>query len=238
LSTAILLAGGMGTRMGDLARETPKTMLDVGGRSLLARHIDRLAAVGITDIVVATGHLGGRVEQLLDEEVSDAIGLRYSREESPLGTGGALRLAASRGLDPDETVVIVNGDLISEHDLSAHLDAARGSDWCIHVRMVDDARAFGVVDVRPDQTIEAFREKPDDIGPRLVNAGTYVTRGALLHALPDTVPLSLEYTVFPQAVAEGLVVTAFRDDARFEDVGSPEALARARAIAAVEATHG
>ncbi|GAA3548038.1 hypothetical protein AFL01nite_26680 [Aeromicrobium flavum] len=225
----IVLAGGLGTRLRPAVGDLPKPLVDVGGEPLVAHQIRRLVAAGVPDIVLAVGFGADRVERELGDGSRWGARLTYSRETEPLGTGGALALAARSGVGRSDTVVVVNGDLLSRHDLVAHVDAFErsGADLSLHVREVEDARAYGVVSVDAADRVTGFHEKPIDPAPGLVNAGTYVVRGSVLLALPGTVPLSLEVDVFPGLAADA-DVRAHRDDAPFLDVGTPAALEQAR----------
>ncbi|HPU13174.1 MAG TPA: nucleotidyltransferase family protein [Aeromicrobium sp.] len=224
---AIVLAGGLGTRLRAATGDLPKPLVKVAGRPLVAHQIGRLAGAGITDIVIATGYGADQVEAELGTGATWGAALRFSKEDSPRGTAGALALAAKGRVSADDTVVVVNGDLLSRHDLAGQLAAfeSAGADASIHVREVADPRAYGVVLVGGSR-VTGFLEKPENPPSNLVNAGTYVFRGRVLLDLPDTIGLSIERDVFPQLAQYGEVI-AYRDDAPFLDVGTPEALAAA-----------
>lgn len=224
----IVLAGGLGTRLRAASGDLPKPLVEVGGEPLVAHQIRRLVAAGVPDVTVAVGYGADQVVQLLGAGEAWGARLSYSREDEPLGTGGALALAARGAVAPGDTVVVVNGDLLSRHDLAAQVRVFEesGAAVLLHVREVSDARAYGVVSVDGDR-ITGFHEKPAEAAPGLVNAGTYVMRGEVLLGLPDTVPLSVEVDVFPRLVTSA-DVRAHRDDAEFLDVGTPEALEQAR----------
>ncbi len=224
----IVLAGGLGTRLRAASGDLPKPLVEVGGEPLVAHQIRRLVAAGVPDVTVAVGYGADQVVQLLGAGEAWGARLSYSREDEPLGTGGALALAARGAVAPGDTVVVVNGDLLSRHDLAAQVRVFEesGAAVLLHVREVSDARAYGVVSVDGDR-VTGFHEKPAEAAPGLVNAGTYVMRGEVLLGLPDTVPLSVEVDVFPRLVTSA-DVRAHRDDAEFLDVGTPEALEQAR----------
>lgn len=224
----IVLAGGLGTRLRAASGDLPKPLVEVGGEPLVAHQIRRLVAAGVPDVTVAVGYGADQVVQLLGAGEAWGARLSYSREDEPLGTGGALALAARGAVAPGDTVVVVNGDLLSRHDLAAQVRVFEesGAAVLLHVREVSDARAYGVVSVDGDR-VTGFHEKPAEAAPGLMNAGTYVMRGEVLLGLPDTVPLSVEVDVFPRLVTSA-DVRAHRDDAEFLDVGTPEALEQAR----------
>lgn len=235
--TAIIIAGGYGTRMLPFSRHTPKHLLPVGAEPLIVHQLRRLADAGVDQVVIASGHLGDRLALAVGDGRRWGLGfdrLSQHREDAPLGTGGALA-AAFRSVDDgdDDPVVVVNGDLISGHDLSAHLRAAAGSDLCLHVREVADRRAFGSVTVDERATVTRFEEKAPDPGPTagLVNAGTYVLSPAALRELPGRQPLSLEREVFSAMIRAGARVRAYREQSYFRDVGSPGDLVEASADA-------
>lgn len=228
---AVILAGGLGSRMGDLTRDTPKSVLLVAGEPLIAHQLRRLVAAGVTDIRLATGHLGDVVEAALGDGAAWGARLSYSREPEPRGTGGALALAG-RDVADDDVVLVLNGDLLTDHDLTAQVThfEETGADVSIHVREVEDPRRFGVVLTDGDR-VTGFLEKPEDPPSNLVNAGTYVFRGSVLTSLPGRFPMSVEFDVFPQLITEGRRVVAYRETAYFKDVGRPEDLASAEADA-------
>ncbi len=193
----------------------------------MVHQIRRLAAAAIPEIIVATGYGAEQVAEQLGDGSAWGANLKFSVETEPLGTGGAIALAAKSGVQAEDFVVVVNGDLLSKHNLAAQIESFErsGADASIHVREVEDPRAYGVVLTEGDR-ITGFVEKPENPPANLVNAGTYVFRGAVLLDLPATVGLSVERDVFGQLAQSGEVI-AYRDDAPFLDVGTPEALAAA-----------
>ena len=226
--TAIVLAGGLGTRMGSLAASRPKHLLEVAGEPFIVHQLRWLASHGITDVVLATSHLAEQFEPTLGDGSHWGVRLRYSTEPVPAGTAGGLRLAASMLESLPDRVVVVNGDLLTLHDLTRQLAMAqdgRNPDGVLHVRAVPDARAFGCVVADGTGLVSAFVEKSPEPPSLEVNAGTYVlTRSVVETLLPGTV--SLEREVLPSLVALGHVL-AYREDALWEDVGTPAALVRA-----------
>ena len=197
---AILLAGGRGTRMGSLTNDTPKPLLLLGGTPLIERGIEKVVRAGVNEVVISTGYLAEQFEAVLGDGSKWGIRIQYSVEDSPLGTGGAMSLAAHRFLDQDENVVVMNADLISDHDVLAHIKhhVINEADATIHVRQVDDPRRFGVVEFDAHSRVSAFIEKPDFVMPSWINAGTYVVRSKVLWSLPEAVQLSWERDVMPE----------------------------------------
>lgn len=228
---AIILAGGLGSRLRPLTRTTPKPLLPVGGVSLVTQLLHRAAVAGVTRVVLATSYRADAFAALRGDHQPDGIEIRFTTEESPLGTGGALRLAVD-ALDgsADDVVLVLNGDLLSGHDISAQLarlaDPGSCADLCLHGREVADARPYGCIVADGDDRVTAFLEKPENPPTRLVNAGTYAVRRHVLAAIPAGRVLSFEREVLPDLVARGRVVV-HREEAYFCDVGAPDALVQA-----------
>lgn len=222
---AVLLAGGRGTRMGTLSDECPKPLVKVNGRHLIERPLQRLADIGCHQVIVATGYLGDQFEDALGDGSQFGVQLEYSHESEPRGTGGGIALAAIGRVMAHEDVIVMNADLLSEHDLEAQIDEHRRSsaDVTLHVRQVDDPRKYGLVRCDESGRVTSFEEKPDLIEKGAwINAGTYVVRGSVLLDLPKTYPLSWEREVMPRLVTAGVAVQAHRSQAYFRDVGTPE----------------
>jgi len=163
----------------------------------------------------------------------ERFGLRltYVQEAEPLGTGGAIRNVAS-GLrdDPGGAVVVLNGDVLSGHDLQAQLDDfetprdGRRVDVSLHLVEVPDARAFGCVPTDATGRVTAFVEKSDNPVTNQVNAGCYVFRRDVIDRIPPGRVVSVERETFPGLVADDAVVVGYVENAYWRDVGSPAAL--------------
>lgn len=219
-----MLAGGLGSRMRPLTDNCPKPLLPLGAEPLVAYQLRRLAAVGVGQVVLATGYLAPEFERVLGDGQRWGVRLGYSVERQPLGTGGALRAAGEHLPDADR-VVVVNGDLLSSHDLTAQLRSAPGADVCLHVRAVPDVAPYGQVTCDAKGRVTAFGEKTGR-GPGLANAGTNIVAGAVLRALREG-RSSWERDLLPALIAGDTDVVAWEGDGYFRDVGSCEAYRRA-----------
>lgn len=212
--------------MHPLTADCPKPLLPVGRASLVEHQIARLVVAGAGRIVLSTGYRHEDFAELVRDQRSRGVDLRTVVEEDPLGTGGGLR-EALRSLTGATAVIVLNGDLLTGHDLGAqveHLLAAPAEVLgVIHVREVPDARTYGSVLLDEDRRITAFVEKSSRPPSRTVNAGTYVVRPDLLQLIPPSGPVSLEGEVFPRAADAGALL-AHPEEAYFLDVGSPAAL--------------
>lgn len=221
---AIVLVGGLGTRLRGVVDDVPKPLAPVAGRPFLAWVLDALSAGGVRRVILAAGHMA--------DVVQDTIGTRWRDmdvaivvEPEPLGTGGAVRFAA-RALRGDAAHV-VNGDTFLHYDPRA-LEAAthaQGASMGIALAHVPDVARYGAVEVR-DGRVVAFHEKGGQ-GPGRINAGCYYLGADALAALPDKTVLSLEREVLPVLAARG-AIAAFDDTRDFIDIGVPEDFARAQ----------
>lgn len=214
--------------MGALSAGRPKHLLEVAGEPFIVHQLRWLASHGVVDVVVATSHLAEQFEPVLGDGSRWGVRLRYSTEPRPAGTAGGVRSAAAVLGPLPERVVVVNGDLLTSHDLTRQrrLGAvAPDADAVLHIREVRDARPFGCVLADQGGRVSAFLEKTATPPSSEVNAGTYVLSRCVVEAIPDGI-VSLERDVLPRLVAQGRVV-AYRENALWEDVGTPEALVRA-----------
>lgn len=216
----IVLAGGAGSRMRPLTDDCPKPLLPIGPEPLIGYQLRRLAAAGVRDVVISTGYLAGHFDAVLGDGARWGLRLRHCVEDEPLGTGGALRASIEHLPDADR-VVVLNGDLLSSHDLSGQLAADRSAQVCLHVRRVPDVAPYGQVTCDDDGRVRGFAEK-SGTGPGLANAGTYVVDADLLRSLPVG-RSSWERDVLPTLIADGVTVLAWSGDGYFRDVGSPTA---------------
>ncbi|MET0740859.1 MAG: NDP-sugar synthase [Candidatus Nanopelagicales bacterium] len=223
---AILLVGGMGTRLRPLTVNTPKPMLPVAGVPFIAHQLAQARAAGVTHVVLATSYRAEVFEAWLGH--GDRLGLEvdYVTEEEPLGTGGAIRNASS-GLraDADEPVLIFNGDVLSGHDIGAQLrlHAEHGADVTLYLTEVADARAFGCVPLDDHGRVTAFLEKMPEPVTNRINAGCYVFRRSVIDRIPEGKVVSVERETFPGLLADGAPVMGYVDTAYWLDLGTPEA---------------
>ena len=228
---AVILAGGFGSRMRPLTDDRPKPLLPLAGTVILARITRRLAEQGVRQAVLATGHLAEAFTPAVLHELDLGLDVVLAVEAEPLGTGGAL-LNALDVLGQEEAVAVVNGDSLTDHDLAAQVErhGRSGGAVTVHVRHVDDARPFGLVEVDDEGRVLQFREKPRELRGGLVNAGTYVVEPTALEDRPRGVVLSLEREVFP-ALATRSALHAYREDCYVADLGTPSSyLAASRRI--------
>jgi mannose-1-phosphate guanylyltransferase len=228
---AVVLVGGSGTRLRPLTLRTPKPMLPLVDRPLLAYLFDQLADAGVTRAILACGYLPDALVEHFGDGGATASGLalEYVVESEPLGTAGAARLAAAGRVT--ETFLLMNGDILSEHDLRAlvELHRARAASATIALVQVDDPSRYGVVECDRDGIVLRFVEKPSpgESTSNLVNAGAYVLEPSVLDSIPQGRAVSIEREIFPALVGHGLA--ALRLDGYWSDVGTPESYLAAHA---------
>jgi mannose-1-phosphate guanylyltransferase len=231
---AVIVAGGFGTRLRPLTERRPKHLLNVGGVPFLEHQISRLADAGVGHVVLATSYRAELFAPVLGDGSRWGVRLDYVQEEEPLGTAGAIRnVVPVLGDDPDGAVVILNGDILSGHDLPGQLKdfetprAGQQVDVSLHLVQVEDARPFGCVPTDPDGRVTGFMEKSEHPVTNQINAGCYVFRRRVIEEIPPGRVVSVERETFPQLVEEGRVVVGFVDTAYWRDVGTPAALVAA-----------
>lgn len=227
-STAIVLAGGLGTRLRSVVSDVPKPLAPIHGRPFLAYLLDYLGGHGIRRVTLAVGYRGGQVEEGFGES-HGPLALTYSYEDEPLGTGGAVRQALNV-VNADEPAWVINGDTFFACDLGAcaktHRDAT--ADVTLALKRVAVADRYGLVEVGDSGLVDRFREKRPGAGG-LINAGVYLLEpGALLRFDLPAPAFSLERD-FLEAHLLDLRVAASVQDGYFVDIGIPEDYARAQA---------
>lgn len=225
--TALVLAGGLGTRLKSRVPDRPKVLAEVLGRPFLARLLDQLASAGLRRVVVCTGYAADAVEAAIGP-AHLGLSVAFSREPGPLGTGGALRLALP--LIDSEVVLAVNGDSYVDADLKAFADffARTNAPAALLLTEVKDASRFGRVTLGEDGGILGFEEKCEGSGPGLINAGVYLLRRETIGLIPAGKAFSLERELFPKLSGRGLV--GFKGGRRFIDIGTPESYDEASAF--------
>jgi D-glycero-alpha-D-manno-heptose 1-phosphate guanylyltransferase len=232
---AIVLAGGLGTRLRSAVPDLPKPMAPIDGRPFLAHQLDHWIDQGIAHFVLAVGYQHEAISGWFGERYRDAT-IGYAVEASPLGTGGALLAAAHRlpQAHRGAPLLVLNGDTYFDVDLAAlaGFAAARDADWCLALFRADEPGRYMGLAVAPDGRIGALRHDDQSRG-RLANGGVYLVRpGALARpaGAPASGPVSLEAELFPAWLAEGRRFHGMACDGAFIDIGVPADYLRAAAV--------
>ena len=226
---AVILVGGEGTRLRPLTLTAPKQMLPIMGASMLERVMAQLATHGVDEAVLSLGYLPDRFLEAYPDGECAGVALRYAVEPEPLDTAGAVRFAAEE-LGIDGTFLVVNGDVLTDLDVTALVafHRQRGAEGTVALTPVDDPSRFGVVPTDADGRVTAFVEKPpaDEAPTNLINAGTYVFEPAFLDRIALGERVSIERSTFPAMEADG-VLHAMADESYWLDTGTPQAYIQA-----------
>jgi len=219
---AMVMAGGQGMRLRPLTEDTPKPMLPVGGRPVMERIVEQLRDVGIRHIHIATHYQSEKIVNHFGRGESFGVNIDYVKEETPLGTGGALGLLEAS----DETVLVINGDILTQVDFRSmyafHQD--QRADMTVGVRRYDVQVPYGVVDCEGVQ-IRGLREKPQL--SFFVNAGIYLLEPQVFRKISPNRHLNITDLV-SQVVDSGSVVVSYPICEYWLDMGQHENYMRAQ----------
>ncbi len=240
---AVVLVGGQGTRLRPLTLSTAKPMLPAAGVPFLAHLLSRIRAAGLRHVVLGTSYRAETFRAYFGDGDGWGLEIDYVVEETPLGTGGAIRNVADRLRG--STAMVFNGDILSGVDLSALLAAHRAAaaDATLHLVRVADATRFGSVPTGGDGRVLAFVEKSDEPPSDQINAGCYVLRRSVVEAIPAGRVVSVERETFPGLLASGARVHGYVDSSYWLDLGTPADFVRGSAdlvqgLAATDALPG
>jgi mannose-1-phosphate guanylyltransferase/phosphomannomutase len=219
---AVVLVGGEGTRMRPLTETTPKPLLPFMNRPFLDQVLDHLGRHGVEEAICSSPYLESVFRGFLDARGDAIPRVRWITETEPLGTAGAIAGAREH---VDETFFALNGDVLTDLDLSglAGFHRERGAQATITLEPVEDARPFGLVETDNEGRVLAFREKPSELIPGTINAGTYVLEPSVLDHIPAGTMVSIERETFPALIEGGAPVFGFVSDGYWRDLGTPEA---------------
>jgi D-sedoheptulose 7-phosphate isomerase len=227
---AVVLCGGRGERLRSVLADRPKPLAPVQGRPFLEWLLLALAGRGLRRVVLATGYGGEAILQALGDGRRLGVELAYSQEPEPLGTGGALRLAAAH--TSGTPLLVLNGDSYCRFDLSLlwarHRE--RSAQATLWLQAQPDAARYGNVDLNREGRIIRFSEKED--GRRPFSCGVYLIERALIESIPADRAVSLEHDVFPSLAGAGLF--GVLGQGPFLDIGTPESLGKADTLLRVE----
>ena len=224
----VILAGGLGTRLRSVVHSVPKVLASVGRASFLELLVKQLCSQGLYRVVLCTGYLADQVEKRFGDGKSWGVDIEYSREESALGTAGAVK-HAERYLQDVTDFVVMNGDSFLEVDFHQLMDLHQRKQALatIAVFRVEDTSRYGTVHVDESGLVRCFAEKTGENVPGLVNGGIYIFDRAVLQHIP-ALPSGLEKDVFPRLLEHG--VYAQEQHGMFIDIGTPADYLRAQQL--------
>ena len=224
--TALILAGGFGSRLRSKVSDRPKAMAIVAQKPFLDFLFDQLILADFKHVILATGYLSERIENSYKERYDD-IEITFSKESTALGTAGALRLAYNH--INTENVLVLNGDsycdLSLQHFINWHRDYEHKISIVLNYQ--EDASRFGTVKTDSNSYITSFIEKSkDQKGPAWINAGIYLINKKLLLEIEENKESSLEHDYFPKWISYD--IGAYKTNSKFIDIGTPESYEEAQ----------
>jgi mannose-1-phosphate guanylyltransferase len=221
---AVVLVGGEGTRLRPLTYDIPKPMLPIVGRPIIARVVEWLALYDVTRAVLALGYQPDPFVEAFPEASWDGVALLYSTEPAPLDTAGAIAYAADFAGIAGERIVVLNGDILTDLDLSKLVTyhEERGGLATIALTPVEDPSPYGVVALDDGGRITKFVEKPPlgSAPSNLINAGTYILEPEALASIERGHAASMEREILPSLASQGALY-ALDSDAYWIDTGTP-----------------
>lgn len=226
---AIILAGGEGLRLRPLTDKVPKVLLPLNNKPICLYQIDWLKGCQIKEIVFAVGYLGDEIEEELGDGSKFGVKINYVKEDTPLDTAGALRNAfdsfyITENRFKDQYFVVLNGDILTDIDISGLLDFHLKKDSLVTILLVksSNSSSYGVVSCSPDGRIKRFNEKLEIKGGALINAGIYVVRSEAIEYIPKGKRYSFEREFIPDLIEKDLPIYGYQTSGYWIDVGIPE----------------
>jgi len=220
---AIILVGGEGLRLRPLTCNLPKPMVPIVNRPFLEHMVERLKRHHIDEIILAICYLPDRIQRHFGDGSGFGVKLSYAVEQTPLGTGGAVK-NSERFLT--DTFLVFNGDIFSDLDLTEMIKFHRAHKAKVTIALtpVEDPTAYGVVELDSQNRVKGFVEKPsrDKVTSDLINAGIYVMEPEMLELIPAGVHSMLERGLFPDLVKRGIPFYGYRSHAYWLDTGKPD----------------
>ena len=221
---AILLCGGMGTRLRSVVADRPKPMADICGKPFLQYLLEMLRDKGITEVIFALGYMGEMIEEYFQDGSAFGLKIAYSYEEEPLGTGGAIRNALPKIME--EEVLVLNADSYFPMDYQGlyRFHQENDGDFSLATRAVPDISRYGAVRRDAAGRILAWNEKLEDGGQPLageINGGIYVMKKSLIAEIPEG-KQSLEQDCVPKWLSEGKRIFGLPFHGYFMDIGIPK----------------
>lgn len=227
LQTAIILAGGFGTRLQSVVSDLPKPMAPVNGEPFLNYQLQYLKHYGIKNIIFSVGYLPEKIQSVYKSDFKD-LSISYVIEESPLGTGGGVRLAMEQC--KDEFALVLNGDSFFDVDLHDYfrLHVNETSQFSLALRKVEDSSRYGTIETDANDRIISFREKTNENKSGRINGGVYILNKELyLKSTPEKINFSIEKDFFEKQL-QTLQIRGFEFSGYFIDIGIPEDYTKAQ----------
>jgi len=230
IETAIILAGGLGTRLRPLTDETPKPLIDVQGKPLSEHVLDFLKKFGVKQVYFSVSYKSEKIMEYFKDGRDFGLKIDYLIEKEAMGTAGPLLLLRSQGKMPKNDFVMINGDNLFDLDLEKqyHMHKANNAVVTIALTFVEDPSAFGVVSLQGNHILQ-FVEKPkkEDAPSNYINSGYYILSPSVFDYLPGKNFAMVERDVFPKVAEDGKLL-GYKDPGQWFDTGTLEQLEKVR----------
>src|SRR6202171_274873 len=227
---AVVMAGGEGSRLRPLTINRPKPMVSIVNKPCLGHIFDLLKRHGITDAYVTLQYLASMIQDSYGDGGAVGMRLRYSVEETPLGTGGSVRQI---GAGLDDTFIVISGDAMTDIDLTKVIAFPKERKAAVTLTLVRAATPleYGVVITQPDGRISKFLEKPSwgEVFSDTINTGIYVIESRVLERFAIGEKFDFSKDLFPQLLADGEPLYGYVAEGYWTDVGSIDEYSRANA---------
>jgi mannose-1-phosphate guanylyltransferase len=221
---AVILVGGLGTRLRPLTCNTPKPMIPLINQPFIEYMLGSLRDQGVDEVILAVQYLADRFREHLGDGSALGLKVHIVEESEPLGTAGAVKNVAHL---LDDTTFVFNGDVMTDLDLQAMLafHRAKESRVTISLTPVEDPTAFGLVETEADGRVRRFLEKPraEDVTSNLINAGTYIIEPEVFKYVPPNQFYMFERGLFPVLLQTGDAMFGYPSQAYWTDIGNPAA---------------
>ncbi len=222
---AVVMVGGMGTRLLPLTENRPKILLPVADRPCLWYLLRSLADAGIREVILACGYKSELMKRTIGDGSDLGIDIEYSYEDEPLGTGGAMKLVEDR---LDDTFVAANGDVFASIDIRGEILKHQQTEAAVTIALtpVENPCEFGIARTDGDGRILEFKEKPkpEEVFSNLINAGVYILQKDVLQKVPENTFYDFSKDLVPALMAEGRRIQGYEIDGIWMDVGRPHDL--------------
>ena len=221
LTETIILAGGFGTRLQSVVNDVPKPMAPINGEPFLNYIFDYLKHYNIKHVVLSTCYLSEKIVEYYQNEHKE-IKISYTKEDTPLGTGGGIRLAMEKCLT--KNVLVLNGDSFFDVDINLHYQnhISKQADCTLALRKVNNAARYGTITLGSSNKIDAFKEKDNIEQAGLINGGVYIIdRELYLDKTETVINFSIEKDFYEKRMNE-LNIFGYEYEGYFIDIGVPD----------------
>lgn len=219
---AVLMAGGMGSRIRPLTLSRPKPLIPIANRPMIEYIVEKLKEFGVNEFVVTLSYLKDQIRNLLDKNYPD-LNIKYSVEKNPLGTAGGVKKVAKH---IDDTFFVLSGDVLVNVDLNEILQFHKKNNALATIVLtpVEDPSQYGIAVLDKKNQIVKFLEKPsaNEVFSKIANTGTYVLEPEILDYITTDGGCDFSSDVFPQLIEEKAGVYGFIHDGYWNDIGRPK----------------